>query len=64
MQQLDYNGKLNVHELHIVKDIIEIQTPFKWATDLIQGQNIVTVSYILPVIRGIRIEMNNFCQIL
>ena len=62
MQQLDYNGKLNVHELNIVKDIIEILTPFKWATDLTQGQNVVTVSYILPVIRGLRIEMNNLCQ--
>ncbi|XP_011405772.1 PREDICTED: uncharacterized protein LOC105313774 [Amphimedon queenslandica] len=39
MQQLDYN---------------EILTPFKWATNLTQGQNVV--------IRGLRIEIDNFCQ--
>ncbi len=38
MQALDYGGKLNLYEINIVKDIVEILTPFKWATDLAQAE--------------------------
>jgi hypothetical protein len=34
--------------MSIINDIVEILTPFKWVTDLTSGQNVVTVSYILP----------------
>ena len=34
MQMLDYDGKLNVHEINVTKDIFLILTPFKTATDL------------------------------
>ena len=49
MAKLDYNGKPNVHELNVAKDLVEILTPFEWATDLTQGENKVTASVILPV---------------
>lgn len=48
MQQLDYSGKLNVYEIQIVKDLVEILTPFKWATDLTQGGNKVTAKHNPP----------------
>ena len=58
MQMLDYDGKLNVREINVTKDILEILTPFKFATDLTQGENQVTASVLLPVIRGLRNEIS------
>ena len=59
MEKLDYSGKPNQHDMNIVKDLVEILTPFEWATDLTQGQNKVTASVILPVVRGLRSEIND-----
>ena len=59
---LNYAGKLNAYETTVVKDLVEILTPFKWATDLTEGQNVVTVSYIIPVVRGLKVQMNSLCQ--
>ena len=50
VEKLDYNGKLNSYDINIVKNVIEILTPFKWSTDLTQGENKVTSSIILTVI--------------
>ena len=54
MEKLDCNGILNAYEINIIKDLVEILTPFKWSTDLSQGENRVTASIILPVIRGLK----------
>ncbi len=53
MQALNYGGKLNLYEINIVTDIVEILTPFKWATDLAQAEKKVTASIVLPVIRAL-----------
>ena len=63
MQMLEYDGKLNVHEINVTKDLLEILTPFKSATDLTQGENQVTVSVILAVIRGLRNEISRLEKI-
>ena len=57
MDKLDYHGKLNAYETNITKELVEILTPFQWATDMVQGQNKVTASVIMPVIRGLQMEM-------
>ena len=31
-------------KIMVIKDLVEVLTPFQWATDLTQGQNVVTVS--------------------
>ena len=59
MEKLDYNGTLNAYEINITKDLVEILTPFKWSTDLSQGENRVTASIILPVIRGLQAELKH-----
>lgn len=59
MDLLDYNGKLNAHERNIIKELIEILTPFQWATDLAQSEKKVTASVIVPIICALRSEMNN-----
>ena len=52
-----FHGLLPHYEINIVKDVMEILTPFKWATDLTQGETKVTASIILPVIRGLRVQL-------
>ena len=62
MQRLNYAGKLNAYEITIIKDLVEILTSFKWATVLTQDQNIVTVSYNLPVVRGLKVQIDSLCK--
>ena len=62
MQRLNYAGKLSVYEIMVIKDLVEVLMPFKWATDLTQGQNVVTVSYILPVVQGLKVQMDSLCK--
>ena len=58
MEEFQNNGKLDVHKCTIIKDLIKILTPFKWATDITQGENRITASTILPVIRGLRDQLH------
>ena len=53
--------QLSVYERSLLKDFVEILTPFEEATDFTQKQNSVSVSFIIPGIRGLRkaIEMMN-----
>ena len=57
MDKLDYHEKLSVYETNITKELVEILTPFQWATDMVQGQNKVTASVVMPVIRGLQMGM-------
>ena len=49
--------QLNSYDRLILNDLIEILTPFEEATDATQGQNIVTGSFIIPCIRGLRASL-------
>ena len=44
MEKLDYDGKLTTYE---TKDLVEILSPFEWATNLAQAELKVTPSVIL-----------------
>ena len=57
MDKLDYNGKLNAYETNLTKELMEILTLFQWATDMVQGQNKVTASVVMPVIHGLQMGM-------
>ncbi len=59
---LDYAGKLNAYDITIIRDLIQILTPFKWATDFTQSQNVVTVSCILPIVRGLKPQTDRLSQ--
>lgn len=62
MQQLDFSGKLSIYEIGIVNYLVEILTPFKWATDLTQSEKKVTARIILPVICGLNIQLRKLCE--
>jgi len=62
MDRLDYSGKLNLHETNIAKDLVEILAPFEWATNMTQGQGLVTASAVIPIIRGLRNEFSTLVR--
>ena len=45
---------LTAHERKILEDLVEILSPFQEATDFTQGANIVTSSFVIPCIRGLK----------
>ena len=57
IDELDYNGKLNVYKTNITKELMEILTSFQWATDMVQGQNKVNESVVMPVTCGLQMGM-------
>ena len=58
LQQLECQ-QLNSYERAILQDLVEILSPFKEATDATQGQNIVTASFVISCIRGLRASLNS-----
>jgi len=51
LQELDC-PQLNRYERNILDELSEILTPFETATNLLQGQNSVTASLVVPCVRG------------
>ena len=47
---------ITLHELNILKDLIEILSPFE-ATDFAQIQNHPSAGYVIPCIRGLRHQL-------
>ena len=47
-------AQLTAHERNILEDLVEILTPFQEAMDFTQGANVVTSSFVIPCIRGLR----------
>ena len=62
MAKLDYNGKLSAHEINLAKDVVEILSPFEWATMMTQGENDCTASAIVPVVRGTRKTVDELAE--
>ncbi|XP_039609057.1 zinc finger BED domain-containing protein 4-like isoform X2 [Polypterus senegalus] len=58
LEQFDIPDKLTMYELNIIKDIVEILSPFELAADQTEKDSQVTASCILPCIRGLRAEMD------
>jgi hypothetical protein len=54
LRSLDTTYQLTTYDRKILSDLVNILTPFQEATDLSQGQNIVTSSLVIPCIRGLQ----------
>ncbi len=50
---------LTAHDRNILRDIVEILTPFEEATDFAQLENILPAGYVLPCIQGLRHQLQN-----
>ena len=54
---LDKVHKLTLYERSCLQDLCDIFVPFEEVTDITQGDKIVTCSFVVPCIRGLRIQM-------
>lgn len=48
-----------MHKKYISADAVDILTPFEFATDCVQGSDIITASYIISCIRGLTKHLTN-----
>ena len=59
LQQIDCQQQLTTYDRGILRDLVEILTPFEEATDVTQGQKVVTASFIIPSIRGLHVSLDS-----
>jgi hypothetical protein len=55
---LDDAPRITIHDRHILKDIIDILTPFEEATDFVQVHCVPSAGYVLPCIKGLKHHLN------
>ena len=53
LAEVDEAPKLTSHERNVLRDIVEILTPFEEATDFVQTDCIPSAGYVLPCVRGL-----------
>lgn len=49
---------LLAEEFTVIQDVINLLEPFDVATNTISGENYITISYIIPLIRGISLKLS------
>lgn len=59
LDKLETSAKLTYHDRCVLSDLVSILTPFAEATNFTQGQNIVTASYVIPCVVGLKLEFSN-----
>ena len=59
LRQLD-TVTLTSYERRVLRELVDILTPFQEATDFTQGQKVVTSSFVLPCIQGLRKALKSF----
>lgn len=47
------------HDRNVLKDLVEILTPFEDATDIVQTSNVPSAGYVLPCVRGLLHHIDN-----
>lgn len=57
LEELKEAPTITLHERNILKDLIEILSPFEEATDFAQIQNHPSAGYVIPCIRGLRHQL-------
>ncbi len=58
LAQLDC-AQLSAYERSVLKDLVEILTPFEDVTDEVQGEKYVTSSSVAPLVRGLRFAIES-----
>ena len=58
LDQLDTVQKLSHYERMLLQDLCTIFSPFERATDCTQGDQIVTSSYVIPSVHGLKAQMS------
>ena len=58
LNELDTNYKLSAYERKLLSSLCDILEPFASATDYTQGEKCVTSSYVIPCIRGLKVQLS------
>ena len=53
---------LTTYERKMLEDLVKLLSPFQEATNLTQGQNVITSSFILPCVRGLRKSLDSLSR--
>ena len=53
LSELDGAPKLSAYDRNVLRDIVEILTPFEEATDSVQVDHVPSAGYVLPCIKGL-----------
>ena len=53
LSELDGAPKLSAYDWNVLRDIVEILTPFEEATDSVQVDHVPSAGYVLPCIKGL-----------
>lgn len=54
LKSIDGVPRLTAYERKTLQDMVEILQPFQEATNLVQGENVVTASVVIPCLHGLR----------
>ena len=57
LNQIDESFKLRPHDLKLISDLCEILQPYEEATDILQGERVVTSSEIIITVRSLKQQM-------
>ena len=57
LRALDTQHQLTAYDRNILRDLIEVLTPFQSATHCVQGDRVVTGSMVVPCVRILKAEL-------
>ena len=57
LQQIEYSNPLSCYDHKILEDMAEILAPYEEAAHFLQGQNCVTISYVILCMRGLEAHL-------
>ena len=63
LDQLDCPGKLTAYDTKLIGELCEILTPLETATDMVQGDRVVTSSLVIVCIRGLRAQLQRLHEV-
>ena len=53
--------RLTAHDRGLLKDMVEILTPFEEATDFVQFEKALSSNFVVPCIRGLKAHLQEMC---
>lgn len=62
MDKIQFSNKPKPHEIKILKDLCAILEPFEAATNASQGQNVVTSSEVIIIVRTLREQLDTLSK--
>ena len=61
LDQIMFNADVNLTacEVQLCTELVDVLQPFQLATDLVQGDKVVTASFVISSVKGLRVELKS-----